>query len=51
MLTLNELKVILKVSAQAGQSGAVNKTSVGSVAQDDDFQQVKRCKRHICDDT
>jgi hypothetical protein len=29
-VTLNELKAILKVSAQAGQSGAVKKTSVES---------------------
>jgi hypothetical protein len=50
-LALKELKAILKVSAQAGQSGTVNKTSVESVAQDDDFQQVQRCKRHICCDT
>jgi hypothetical protein len=50
-LTLNELKAILKVSAQAGQSSAVNKTSVESTAQDDDFQQVKRLKRHICNFT
>jgi hypothetical protein len=27
MVTLNELKAILKVTAQAGQSGAVKKTS------------------------
>jgi predicted RNA binding protein with dsRBD fold (UPF0201 family) len=26
-VTLNELKVVLKVNAQAGQSGVVNKTS------------------------
>jgi hypothetical protein len=40
-VTLNELKAILKVSAQAGQSGEVSKTSVESLAQDDDFQEVK----------
>jgi hypothetical protein len=50
-VTLNELKAILKVSAQAGISGAVNKTSVESTAQDDDFQEVKRRKRHIYNDT
>jgi hypothetical protein len=33
------------VSAQARQSGVVNKTPVESKAQDDDFQEVKRCKR------
>jgi hypothetical protein len=32
MVTMNELKATLKVSAQAGQSGAVNKTSVESMA-------------------
>jgi hypothetical protein len=41
---------ILKVSAQAGQSDAVNKTSVESTAQDDDFQELKRYKRHISND-
>jgi hypothetical protein len=46
-VTLNKLKAILKVSAQEGQSGAVNKTSVESTAQDDDFQEIKRRKRHI----
>jgi hypothetical protein len=45
-ITLNELKAVLEVSAQAGKSGAVNKTSVESTAQDD-FQEVKRRKRHI----
>jgi hypothetical protein len=29
-VTLNELKAVLKVSAQAGQSGGVNKTPVES---------------------
>jgi hypothetical protein len=33
-VTLNELKA---VSAQAEQSGAVNRTSLESTAQDDDF--------------
>jgi hypothetical protein len=37
--TLKELKAVLKVSAQEGRSGAVNKTSVESTAQDDDFQE------------
>jgi hypothetical protein len=45
-ITLNEMKAVLKVSAQAGQSGAVNKTSVESMAQDD-FQKVKRHKTHL----
>jgi hypothetical protein len=39
------------VSAQAGHSGAENKTLVGSGAQDDDFQEVKRRKRNISNDT
>jgi hypothetical protein len=41
-VTLNELKAVLKVSAQEGQSGAVNKSSVESTAQDDDFHEVTR---------
>jgi hypothetical protein len=45
-VTLNELKVVLKVSAQLGQTDAVNKTSLESTTQDD-FQKVNRCKRHI----
>jgi hypothetical protein len=44
---LNELKAFLNVNAQAGQSGVVNKTSVDSTAQNDDFREVKRRKRHI----
>jgi hypothetical protein len=36
-VTLNELKVVLKDSTQAGKSDAVNKTSVESTDQDDDF--------------
>jgi hypothetical protein len=46
-VTLNELKGVLKMSVQEGQSGTVNKTSVESTAQDDDFQDVKRRIRHI----
>jgi hypothetical protein len=46
-VTLDELKAVLKVSAKAGKSGVVNKTSVEPMAQDDDFQEVKSCKRHI----
>jgi hypothetical protein len=41
----------MKVSAQAGQSDAVNKPSVESTAQDDDFQEVKRLKKHVSNDT
>jgi hypothetical protein len=50
-VTLNELKAALKVSAQTGKSGAVNKTSVESMAQDDDFREVKRRKRETSNDT
>jgi hypothetical protein len=50
MVALKELKATLKVNAQAGQSGAVTTTSVNSTAQDDNFQEVKRCKRHISHD-
>jgi hypothetical protein len=48
---MNELKAFLKVSAQAGQSGIMNKTSKEPTAQGDYFHEVKRCKRHICNDT
>jgi hypothetical protein len=47
MVTLNNLKAALRVSAQAERSGAVNETSVDSTAQDDDFREVKRGRRHI----
>jgi hypothetical protein len=50
-VTLNQLKAILKVSAQAGRSGAVNRTSVESAAQDNHFQELKRRNMHISDDT
>jgi hypothetical protein len=50
-LILNELKAVLKVSAQAGQGGAVSKTSLESAAQDDDFQEVRRRKVHISNNT
>jgi hypothetical protein len=43
---LNELKAVLKVKAQAGKCGAVTKTSLELAAHDDDFQEVKRRKRH-----
>jgi hypothetical protein len=49
--TLNELNTALNLSAQAGLSGAVNETSVESTAQDDDFHEVKRRKRHISNNT
>jgi hypothetical protein len=44
-VTLNELKAVLKVCAQEGQSGAVSKTTVETTAQDDDFQEEKRRER------
>jgi hypothetical protein len=47
---LNELTAVLKVSAHAGQSGAVNRTSVELTVQDD-FQEVKKRKRNISNDT
>jgi hypothetical protein len=40
-VTLKELVAILKVNAQEGQSGVMNKTSLESAAQDDDFQELK----------
>jgi hypothetical protein len=45
------VKDVVKVNAKARQSGAVTKSSLESMAQDDDFQNVKRRKRHICNDT
>jgi hypothetical protein len=50
-VTLNELKAVLKVSAQAGQSRGVNKTSVESTAQNEDFRELKTRKRRYYDDT
>jgi hypothetical protein len=50
MVTPNELKAVLKVSAWRGHSGIVNKTSVESMGQDD-FQEVKRSKTHISNNT
>jgi hypothetical protein len=50
-VTLKELKAVLKVNTQTGQSGAVNKTSLESTAQDDDFQKVKRRKRRVFNDS
>jgi hypothetical protein len=48
MVIQNELKAVLKVNAQTGQRGAVSRTSsVESTAQDDNFQEVKRCKKYI----
>jgi hypothetical protein len=41
-----ELMNILKVNAQPGQSGAVNKPSVKSTSQNDYFQELKRRKVH-----
>jgi hypothetical protein len=45
------MKAVLKVSAQAGQRGVVNNTKVKPVSQDDDFQEVKRRKKHITNNT
>jgi hypothetical protein len=50
-VTLKELKAALKVNAQAGQNGAVSKTSLQSTPHDDDFQEVKRRKSHISNHT
>jgi hypothetical protein len=44
-LTLNELKAVLKMKAQAGKCGAVTKTSLESAAHDDDFHEVKIRRR------
>jgi hypothetical protein len=45
-VTRNELKTVLNMSAQAGQSGVVNTSSV-ELTDQDDFQKVKRRNRHI----
>jgi hypothetical protein len=50
-VTQNEMTIVLKVSAQTGRSGAGNKTSVESTAQDDNVQEVKWRKRHIYNET
>jgi hypothetical protein len=50
-VTLIGLRVVQKVSAQAGQSGAVNITSVESTVQDDGFYELKGRKRRVSDDT
>jgi hypothetical protein len=50
-VTLNELRTLLKVSSQAGQSGAGNKTSVESRVQQDDYRDIKRDKRHVAHGT
>jgi hypothetical protein len=50
-VTLKELQAVLKVNTQTGQREAVNKTSLESTAQHDDFQEVKRRKRRISNDT
>jgi hypothetical protein len=47
-VTLSELKA---VSAQAKHSDSLNKTSSESTAQDDDFREVRKRKRHNSDDT
>jgi hypothetical protein len=39
-VTLNELKAVLKVSVRTELSGVVNKASMESTAQDDDFQDI-----------
>jgi hypothetical protein len=48
---VKELQAVLKMTTQRGQSGAVNVTSLESTAQDDDFQEVKRHKRRVSNDT
>jgi hypothetical protein len=50
-VTLKELQAALKVNTQTGQSGAMYKTLLDSTAQDDDFQEVKRRKGLVSNDT
>jgi hypothetical protein len=46
-VTLNELKAVIKVTAQAGRSSAMNRTSVESTAQDDTFREVKTQETYL----
>jgi hypothetical protein len=46
-VTLIEMKA---VNAQVKHSGAENKTSSEPTAQDDEFQEVKKCKSHNSND-
>jgi hypothetical protein len=39
-LILKQLETVMKVIVQAGQSSAVNKTTVESTAQDDDILEI-----------
>jgi hypothetical protein len=50
-VTMNKLKDICNVSAQAGLSGVLNTTSVESIGQDGNFHEVKRRKRYISNNT
>jgi hypothetical protein len=48
--TQNELKAVMKVSAETGQNFTLKKTSLESTTQDD-FQEIKRPKRLISNST
>jgi hypothetical protein len=41
-MTLNEIEVVLKVSAHTEQRGTVNKSSVLLTAQNDDFREINK---------
>jgi hypothetical protein len=43
---LNGPKAVIKINAPAGPSGAVKGTSMESTAQDEDFREIKRRRRH-----
>jgi hypothetical protein len=49
-VTLKELQAVLKENTKTRQIGAVNKTSLESTAQDDDFQDVNGRRRRISND-
>jgi hypothetical protein len=51
MVTFNELKAVRKVTAQAGQSAVVNKTSVELMPHENNFREIKRPKRLTYNDT
>jgi hypothetical protein len=50
LLILNEVKAVSNVTERAGQTGAVNKSPVVSMAQDDDFQEIIETQKHSSKD-
>jgi hypothetical protein len=50
-VTLIELKAVLKKTAQTRQSSLLNKPLVGSMAQNDDSQEIRKRKMHVSSNT